>query len=97
MPAWLGWAAVVLLSLYLALFPALSGALAWRISRPSRLGFVCVFAGAWMFFEWARATLFTGFAWNPLAAIWLGLPWVAQAAKWIGTYGLSGLAVMQRG
>src|SRR5580658_9961211 len=33
MPAWYGWASVVLLALYLALFPALAGTLAWRISR----------------------------------------------------------------
>src|SRR4051795_8645980 len=30
MPAWLGWVAVVLLSLYLALYPALAAGLAWR-------------------------------------------------------------------
>jgi apolipoprotein N-acyltransferase len=33
MPAWLGWVAVVLLSLYLAIFPALAAGLAWRIGR----------------------------------------------------------------
>jgi len=33
MPAWLGPVAVVLLSLYLALFPALAGALAWGLLR----------------------------------------------------------------
>src|SRR4030081_759951 len=97
MPAWLGWAAVVLLSLYLALFPALAGALAWRASRQHRLGFVFVLAAAWMLSEWLRATLLTGFAWNPLAAVWLELPWVAQAARWIGTYGLSGLWVLAAG
>ena len=30
MPAWLGWVAVVLLSLYLAIYPALAAGLAWR-------------------------------------------------------------------
>src|ERR1043165_4905012 len=30
MPAWLGWIAVVLLSLYLAIFPAAAAGLAWR-------------------------------------------------------------------
>jgi apolipoprotein N-acyltransferase len=97
MPAWLGWAAVVLLSLYLALFPALASALAWRASLQHRLGFVFVLAAAWMLSEWLRATLLTGFAWNPLAAVWLELPWVAQAARWIGTYGLSGLWVLAAG
>jgi apolipoprotein N-acyltransferase-like protein len=83
MPAWLGWAAVVLLSLYLALFPALASALAWRASRQQGLAFVFVFAAAWMLSEWLRASLLTGFAWNPLAVVCLELPWVAQGARWI--------------
>ena len=97
MPAWLGWAAVVLLSLYLACFPALAAALAWRLAARHRLAFVFLFAAAWMLFEWLRASLFTGFGWNPLAVIWLGLPWVAQGAKWLGTYGLSGVALAAAG
>ena len=97
MPAWYGWASVVLLSLYLALFPALAGTLAWRISRDGKLGFVFVFAATWMLGEWLRATLFTGFAWNPLGVLWLPLPWVSQGARWIGTYGLSGLVVLVAG
>src|SRR5215207_9450051 len=32
MPAWLGWVAVVLLSLYLAVYPAAAAGLAWRWS-----------------------------------------------------------------
>jgi apolipoprotein N-acyltransferase len=97
MPAWLGWVAVVLLSLYLALFPALASALAWRVAHQQRLGFVFVFAAAWMLSEWLRASFLTGFAWNPLAAVCLELPWVAQGARWIGTYGLSGLWVLAAG
>ncbi len=97
MPAWLGWVAVVLLSLYLACFPACAGALTWRVARHGQLAFAFVFAAAWMLFEWLRATLFTGFAWNPLGVIWIELPWVAQAARWIGTYGLSGLAALFAG
>jgi apolipoprotein N-acyltransferase len=97
MPAWYGWGAVVLLSLYLASFPALAGALAWRISRQRKLGCVFVLAATWMLCEWLRAGLFTGFAWDPLGVLWLPLPWVAQGAAWIGTYGLSGLAVLVAG
>ena len=33
MPPWLGWVAVVLLSLYLAVYPALATGLAWRIGK----------------------------------------------------------------
>ncbi len=97
MPAYFGGVAVVLLSLYLGCFPALAGGLAWYLSRGRRFAFAWVFAAAWMLFEWLRATLFTGFAWNPLAVIWISLPWVAQSAQWIGTYGLSGLAVLSAG
>src|ERR1043166_4287808 len=37
MPAWLGWVAVVLLSLYLALYPAMAAGPAWRRHGKHRL------------------------------------------------------------
>lgn len=95
-PAWYGWVAVLLLSFYLAIFAGLAAVLAWRVSR-QELVFAFVFAASWMLCEWLRASLLTGFAWNPLAAIWVPLPWIAQGAKWIGTYGISGLAVLVAG
>lgn len=102
MPPWLGAFAVVLLSLYLAVFPALAAALAWRLARQGAprerpLAFMCMFAAAWMACEWLRASLFTGLAWNPLGVVWLAVPGVAQAARWIGTYGLSALLVLASG
>jgi apolipoprotein N-acyltransferase len=97
MPAWIGWLGVLLLSAYLGLFPALAAALAWRLSHHQRLGFVLLFAASWMLCEWLRSGLLGGFAWNPIAVIWLPLPAIAQAAKWIGTYGMSGLVVLAAG
>ena len=40
MPAWLGWIAVVLLSLYLAIYPMMAAGLAWRFGQeqPARAG-----------------------------------------------------------
>ena len=38
MPAWLGWVAVVLLSLYLAVYPALAAGLAWRFGAAPAAG-----------------------------------------------------------
>ena len=35
MPAWLGWIAVLLLSLYLAIYPAMAAGLAWRFGEKS--------------------------------------------------------------
>ncbi len=95
MPAWLGWVAVVVLSLFLAIYPALAAALAVRLGRRSReSGLVFLFAAAWIGAELLRATLFTGFAWNPLAA---AVTQAAQISAYIGTYGVSGLVVLLSG
>ena len=96
MPAWLGWVAVVLLSLFLAIYPAMAAGLAWRWGRRNPLVFVLLFAAAWIVTEWLRATLFTGFAWNPVGVTLIdtGLSW---PARWTGTYGLSGLVVLLGG
>jgi apolipoprotein N-acyltransferase len=72
-------------------------ALAWRLSLRRELAFAFLFAATWALNEWLRATLFTGFAWNPLAVIWLPIPWIPHSARWIGTYGLSGLFVLTAG
>jgi apolipoprotein N-acyltransferase len=96
MPAWLGWVAVVLLSLYLAIFPAAAAGLGWRWGRSDRIQLALILAAAWIVTEWLRATLFTGFAWNPVGAalVSTGAAWLAPG---IGTYGLSGVAVLLGG
>jgi len=96
MPAWLGWVAVVLLSLYLAVFPAMAAGLAWRFGRDDRVALVLVLGGAWAITEWLRGTLFTGFPWNPAAAAFAPTPLITITAL-IGTYGLSGLVVLLGG
>lgn len=96
MPAWLGWVAVFLLSLYLAIYPALAALGGW-LARRSPVGLALAFAGSWIIAEWLRAWVFTGFAWNPLGAVTLGTfarPGLALALPWLGTYGLSGLVVL---
>lgn len=101
MPAWLGWVAVFLLALYLAVFPALACWGAWRISKiaaPASSGatlpFILAFAGCWIIAEWLRSWVFTGFAWNPLGAIAVDN---AQLATAFGAYGLSGLICLLAG
>jgi apolipoprotein N-acyltransferase len=110
MPVWLGWIAVLLLSLYLAVYPAMAGGLAWRwggagrlpLSRHSRdsgndgLKLVLLFAAAWIVTEWLRATMFTGFAWNPIGVSLLPT-WLSYLSTWLGTYGLSGIAMLLAG
>jgi apolipoprotein N-acyltransferase len=96
MPAWLGGIAVVLLSLYLAVYPALAAGLAWRWGRGDRRVLILALAAAWIATEWLRATMFTGFAWNP-AGVALLPTFFARAATLVGTYGESGIAVLLGG
>ena len=94
MPHWLGYAAPLALALYLAVFPALCAGLAWR-GRAA--GFVLLFGACWILTEWMRSWLFTGYAWDPLAVMWVPVQPVAWLATLVGTYALSGLTVAAAG
>ena len=100
MPAWLGWIAVVLLSLYLAVYPALTAWGAWLVKPRGDTHFAApsyllAFGGLWILTEWLRSWIFTGFAWNPLGVI--TVPHAAAPARWIGTYGMSGIVFLLAG
>ena len=97
MPAVLGWVAVPLLALYLAVYPALAALGARALAGPGRAWVLAfAFAGCWILAEMLRARVFTGYAWNPFAMVLLGpfdRPGLAALSPWMGTYALSGLAV----
>jgi apolipoprotein N-acyltransferase len=102
MPAFLGWIAVPLLSLYLAVYPALAALGAWLLLRGNTrpLAIVLAFAGLWIVTEWLRSWLFTGYAWGPFSLALLGpdsRPGLAMLLPWFGTYALSGIAVVLAG
>jgi hypothetical protein len=94
MPPVLGYVAAVALALYLAVYPALAALLAWRArsERPDA-SFALVAGAAWIATEWLRAVMFTGYAWDPLAVIWVPVQPVAALSAWVGTYALSGITV----
>jgi apolipoprotein N-acyltransferase len=98
MPPALGWAAVPLLSLYLAVYPALAaGGAKLAASGRGRVSLCLAFAGCWTIAEWLRGWVFTGFPWNPFGVVLLGpfdRPGLAALAPWLGTYALSGVAVL---
>ena len=94
MPVWLGWIAVVMLSFYLAVYPAVAAGLTWRFGRGHPVVFAIIFAAAWIITEWMRATVFTGFAWNPVGVTALAM---GDGAGIVGTYGLSGLMILIAG
>ncbi len=91
MPGWLGYVAVILLSLYLAIFPGLAALIGWWIGKDRPATFLLTMAGAWIFSEWLRSWLFSGFIWNPLGTIALPLGQMTGLSIFIGTYGLSAL------
>ncbi|WP_417613678.1 apolipoprotein N-acyltransferase [Parasphingorhabdus sp.] len=91
MPEWLGYVAVVLLSLYLAIFPALASLVARWIARDRPLVLIPALAGMWIVTEWMRSWVFSGFIWSPLGAIALPLGRMADLTMFIGSYGLSAL------
>ena len=103
MPHWLGWFAVVALSLYIGVYPAIAALIARLLVKSPRaprqwLPFTLVFGGAWIVSEFLRATVFTGFAWNPLGVIWLPIVGVPRAfAPLVGTYGLGGITILIAG
>jgi apolipoprotein N-acyltransferase len=99
MPHWYGWPALALLSAYLAIYPmasiAAAGWLTQRINGQYRAP-ILVFAlsGTWIIGEMLRATLFTGFAWNPLGIAMVDF---AGHSTILGSYGLSGVLVLTSG
>ncbi|MBA15250.1 MAG: apolipoprotein N-acyltransferase [Sphingomonas sp.] len=102
MPPVLGYFAVVLLSLYLAIYPAMAAGLAWKFERRAEesqpgAAYVLIFAAAWIVTEWLRGGMFTGYPWNPLAVTWLAVPVLPHAAALVGTYALSGLTILFAG
>ncbi|MDB5677970.1 apolipoprotein N-acyltransferase [Sphingomonas bacterium] len=105
MPHWLGYVAVLLASVYLAIYPMLAAGLAWRFGSTARgdlaarpdTAFVLAAGAAWIVTEYLRGTMFTGYPWDPLSVIWVSELSVAQLAALVGTYALSGLTVVLAG
>lgn len=97
MPAALGWAAVPLLCVYLAVFPAIATGLAKALaSRVSLVAFSLMLGACWTLGEWLRSWVFTGYPWPPLSLILLGdweRPGAAMVLPLTGTYALSGVLV----
>lgn len=80
------------LGLFLGLFFALPAFCAsfFKTSVSRWLSFCAFF----VFFEWVRSWLFTGFPWNLIGNIWTVSPAMLQFAGLVGVYGLSLLTLL---
>ena len=86
--------AMVLLALYLSLFPAIAAVVTSRlISRAGAAG-LFVAPAAWVATEYLRGYLFGGFPWVPLGNSQVTVLPVAQLASVLGVYGLSALVAV---
>lgn len=104
------WLGVGLLSLYLALYPALWGMVVSRWMNPwsgppamgrwgemSRsLGYAFAHGALWAGLECLRGWALTGFGWNGLGVAMHAQPVMAQCADLFGVAGLSGLMVFSQ-
>jgi apolipoprotein N-acyltransferase len=83
--------AMVLLALYLALFPAMTAvATSYLVGRAGARALLCAPA-AWVATEFLRGGLFGGFPWVPLGNSQVTVLPVAQLASVLGVYGISAL------
>lgn len=88
---------------FLALFPALQGYAGARLLAAYRhqahyesLALLLILPTLWVFFEWFRGWVLTGFPWLNLGYSQTGSP-LAGVAPWLGVYGISWLSVFSSG
>ena len=80
----------------LALFPAATGLVTVLVARRFALAGIAralCFTAVWVFFEWVRSWLFTGFPWNLMGYVWTTTPEIMQSAAVAGIFGVSLLTV----
>jgi apolipoprotein N-acyltransferase len=83
--------AMVLLALYLSLFPAVMALVTSRLITRGGVGALFFAPAAWVATEFFRGYLFGGFPWVPLGNSQVTVLPVAQLASVFGVYGLSAL------
>ncbi len=97
MPMPLAGTAVILLCMYLALYPAVNG---WVIGKLHQLHIGTPFAwmmtatALWIIFEWLRGSLITGFPWLVMGYTQVPISPLVGFAPVIGVYGVSLLVVL---
>lgn len=85
--------AILALAGVMALYTALSFVVCQKlwVKGPGR---VLLFSAVWVFFEFARGFLFTGFPWHLAGSMWADWLPVAQSASLLSVYGLSAITLL---
>lgn len=83
--------AMLLLAIYLGLFPAIAAVITARLVARSGPAGLLLAAAPWIATEFFRGYLFGGFPWVPLGNSQITVLPVAQLASVLGVYGVSGL------
>ena len=94
LPTALAIVAMVLLALYLSLYPALAALITSRLIARAGARALFVAPAAWVATEYLRGYLFGGFPWVPLGNSQVTVLPVAQLASVLGVYGLSALVAL---
>ena len=90
---WLMAPAVIGLSAFFALFPALA-AFAVRLNRLPLAGRIIALAVAWTAVEWLRGNILSGFPMNLMGTVWMPSLGMIQSTALFGVYGLSFVTVL---
>jgi apolipoprotein N-acyltransferase len=86
--------AIALFCAYLALYPALVGAVFVRFRPPGGLARAALFAALWVVTEWLRGIVFTGFPWLAIGYSQTPPSPLAGFLPLIGVYGVGGLVAL---
>ncbi|WP_082114066.1 apolipoprotein N-acyltransferase [Kiloniella litopenaei] len=91
--AWLMPFAILALAAGMGLFHLLLGYVMGRLKLQG-IERILAFASLWLFIEWFRSWIFTGFPWNLLGAVWTFSDQMLQFASLTGVWGLSLLTLL---
>lgn len=94
LPGVFGGFVLLLLCLYLAIYPTLFTLVAWKWRKEGGFWWVAGLPAVWVALEWGRAHAITGFPWASLG--YTQTPWLSliQVADVTGVYGVSWLIVL---
>ena len=91
MPMPLAALAIALFCAYLALYPALAGALFVRLRTGGAVARALLFGALWLLAEWLRGVVFTGFPWLAIGYSQTPPSPLAGFLPLVGVYGVGGL------